>query len=215
MKLDWLVVLMDEIAVTTWDLLELSRALGDHTSEPTITEISALRLRAASAVRGYPLRVHQFTQLEERANGADLELWVETRSGHALGYSIQAKRLFSGTKTKNYRQLNERDEKTGDYQYERLIAHATAVGSIPMHVFYNGGDIEEVPALVASWRQPHNIYGCAAARTTEVLSIRKPKKTGLLLRASFMSTFSGFTCGRNHHVNARTKRSVAAQFSRR
>jgi hypothetical protein len=190
MKLDWLVLLLDEIAVTTWHLLELSRALGNHTSEPTITEISALRLRAASVVRGYPLQVHQFTQLEDRAKGADLELWVETRSGDALGYSIQAKRLFSGEKTKNYRQLKERDEKTGDYQYERLVAQAATVGSIPIHVFYNGGDIEEVPALVTSWRQPHNIYGCAAARTTDVLKIRQPKK-GIAHRGTNASLFTG------------------------
>lgn|GEM_PF-6617709 len=173
MKLDWLVVLLDEIAATTWGLLKLSRTLGNHTSETTVTETNVLRLRAASVIRGLPVQVHQFTQIRERQTGADLELWVETDGGAALGFSIQAKRLYSGTKTKNYNKLRERDDKSGKYQYETLMDHADSVGSIPIHVFYNGGDIEEVPSLVAGWRRPHDVYGCAAMRTSDVVAIRK------------------------------------------
>jgi hypothetical protein len=65
-------------------------------------------LKAASVARGHPVKVHDFTQNAEGTSGADIELWVATKGGRALGYSLQAKRLETRGSQKVYRKLNER-----------------------------------------------------------------------------------------------------------
>ncbi len=143
--------------------------------EVTASHTNLLAIAQLSARTAIPLEIVRITQARERSLGADWEFWLTLRSGKSLGYSIQAKRVYEVDGVLQYSGLGHRGELASERQYDTLIRHAAAVGSLPFHVFYNGWQLPN--GRVAFPRSlPDYLYGCAAVPSADVRAIRNAFK---------------------------------------
>lgn len=170
MTLDGLSNLMDSLAVDTWSAIEDVYVLGVDYGEVTATHVNLRAIRKFAVATGFPLEVKRVTSREERRVGADWEFWLVLKSGAALGYSIQAKRVYERDGRYHYSELGHRGERPGEKQYDTLIRHAKAHGSHPVHVLYNGWPLPN--AWFRFPTKPQQFYGCAAISTHQLRSVR-------------------------------------------
>ncbi len=170
-SLSRLVKLMDRLAVATWWSLVDARDLNMDWGEVTATHTNLLAIARLVRGSGLSLQIERITQARERSLGADWEFWLELQSGEALGYSIQAKRVYEQGGTLQYSELGHRGERSTERQYDTLIRHAEAHGAHPLHVFYNGWPLSGASISFADTRADV-FFGCAAVSSYEVRRIR-------------------------------------------
>lgn len=163
--------LMDQLAVRT--ALSLSEAfdLEMDWGEVTVTHTNLLAIARHVKEQRLTFHIERITQKRERSLGADWEFWLQLPSGEALGYSIQAKRLYLNGVQLEYSELGHRGELPHEKQYDTLIRHAETVGAHPFHVFYNARSLG-VHTLALPPHRGTLIYGCSAVSTYDVRSVR-------------------------------------------
>jgi hypothetical protein len=161
---------MDRQSLSTWSSMNLARDLGMDWGEVTATHTNLLAIAEAVRGAGVPLHIERVTQQRERSLGADWEFWLQAATGAALGYSIQAKKVYPRASGFGYPHLSHRGERANEKQYQTLIRHAQSVGSLPFHVFYNGWPL---PNRLLSFRDARRAeyFGCAAVSSYDVRSI--------------------------------------------
>jgi hypothetical protein len=162
--------LMDTLSRDTWHSLVDAHDLDLDWGEVTVTHTILLALKRLLRQQAIPLHVERVRAHDEKASGADLEIWIEATSGKALGLSIQAKRVYLGTKVPTYQALGHEGAVPAERQYDTLIRHAKKTGTLPFHLFYNGWAPRTDIAFPAG--RSDELYGCAAVPTTEVRRIR-------------------------------------------
>ncbi len=164
--------LMDELSRSTWASLVDAHDLDVDWGEVTITHTILLALKRLVREQSLPVLVERVRAHDEKASGADLELWVQSASGNAVGFSIQAKRVYLGRKKPEYQALGHKGAGPQEKQYDTLIRHAAKNGTLPFHLFYNGWALPRTDIAFPSGRDTE-LFGCAAVRTSEVRRIRK------------------------------------------
>lgn len=164
--------LMDELSRSTWASLVDAHDLDVDWGEVTITHTILLALKRLVREQSLPLLVERVRAHDEKASGADLELWVQSASGKAVGFSIQAKRVYLGRKKPEYQALGHEGERSNEKQYDTLLRHAAKNGTLPFHLFYNGWALPRTDIAFPSGRDTE-LFGCAVVRTSEVRRIRK------------------------------------------
>jgi len=122
---------MDQLALATWNKIELSDRAGLRFGEESITDHNLLTLAL-----GHPdLIVHRYSQNREHKVGADWEWWIGSDPTGWLCLRIQAKKV-KGTVYPELAYPGDADE---EYQYDTLIRSCNPRrGEHPLHVFYNG-----------------------------------------------------------------------------
>ena len=169
---------MDDLSRDIWSMLETASSVGMSFLETTITDLLMVGLAQAKTQLGVPLQIMKITQPHEHKIGADVELWLKLDNcNRFLGYSCQAKIVSTRHSPFEYADILYPD-KHGPVrpnrrrQYETLIDHAQAVGSIPIHLLYNGWDYAAAPDLNRSsfsmTRNAFQKFGCAAVPTVAV-----------------------------------------------
>lgn len=163
---------MDELSRSTWASLVDAHDLDVDWGEVTITHTILLALKRLVREQSLPVLVERVRAHDEKASGADLELWVQSASGNAVGFSIQAKRVYLGRKKPEYQALGHKGAGPKEKQYDTLIRHAAKNGTLPFHLFYNGWALPRTDIAFPSGRDT-KLFGCAVVRTSEVRRIRK------------------------------------------
>lgn len=149
-----LAVLLDQLAIQTWDLVHHSQTHGVALREDALTSINMIRLRAA-ALPNFMLQT--FSAAEEVQNGADFEWWIGSNRSGWLGLRVQAKRGYG----RKYPHIRYTPKGSTTQQCDTLIqqtrADARRRALYPMYCFYNGWDDG-----TAGWpaKLPWN-HGCA------------------------------------------------------
>jgi len=180
---------MDTLAESTWHSIVEARELEVDFGEVTATHINLLSIKRFARTARFPLTVEPVSQNVEKRLGADWEFWLLLKSGLALGYSIQAKKVYvDRSGAYEYRELGHGGERAGEKQYDTLIRHAQRYGSIPIHLFYNGW----LPSNLIHLSPPATSeqYGCAAVSTYVVRDTRAASKGKGMNRASHYASAS-------------------------
>ncbi|WP_278101321.1 DUF6615 family protein [Microbacterium proteolyticum] len=162
---------MDELARSTWASLVDAYDLDVDWGEVTITHTVLLALKRLLREQSLPLLVERVRAHDEKASGADFELWVQSASGNVVGFSIQAKRVYLGRKKPEYQALGHKGALPKEKQYDTLLRHAAKNGTVPFHLFYNGWALPRTDIAFPSGRDTE-LFGCAVVRTSEVRRIR-------------------------------------------
>lgn len=117
-------------AGNVWNRMKTAARLGLSLSEETLTECALYNI--ALAHQSKEILIDLATKPAEKKHGADWEWWF-VRDGKALGFRVQAKRLFPRGR---YNSLF----KSGSDPYEQLdkLMHVSGKeGLIPLYCFYN------------------------------------------------------------------------------
>lgn len=122
-------------SVETWNSIDFIRTASRlRLSEPTITQNLVLDFWHAAKHRIFPISI--FEAVDEKANGNDLELLMETDSGY-IKMTIQAKMIKANDK---YPTLKHKASKSSHNQIDLLIRYAKKNGAVPLYLFYNCTD---------------------------------------------------------------------------
>lgn len=123
-----------------WSRIAFARAMNLKISETTITE--NLLYNFYDYFEHYAVPVRLYESKEERRNGSDLEVLVETEQGYIL-LACQAKITY---KTGNYAALHH--EVGGLRQIDLLMDYAKLHGGIAHYLFYNCPPDFMLPATI-------------------------------------------------------------------
>lgn len=123
-------LLLQHLAIDTWDRLSLSHHLGIPTGEQTITDINLLEIVRANLAT---LRVYKAQGRNEPEKGFDWEWWVGGPGTGYWRYSIQAKKLNLNTGC--YQCV--RHAVGPRWQIDILEDFARAQHTIPLYCLYN------------------------------------------------------------------------------
>lgn len=114
---------------TTWDRIAFCRRLELGISETTITEELVFRFWKNVNNHHWPAEVYK--SVNEKVNGSDLEVFIETDKGYVL-FPVQAKIIKEGGA---YRSINYK--RKGVEQIDRLTSYAEMKKGIPLYLLYN------------------------------------------------------------------------------
>lgn len=143
----------------TWNRIELLKNMKSRISETTITEILIMEF--------YPLRnalpIDIFISKNEKANGNDLEIYIETSAGFIFMPS-QAKIIKDKYK---YPSINHKVN--GHDQIDLLLNYAEKKGGLAAYLFYNySGHFFWNHELQEKIDFPFECYGCSLADATSI-----------------------------------------------
>jgi hypothetical protein len=142
-------------AMLTWQKIGFCRhAAKLNLHEVTITQdllFSFWQLAMHS-----PLPVQMYQSTNEKTNGNDLEIAVQTDSGFIL-FPSQAKMLAVSNR---YLSINR--HKKGAYQIDRLLAYSKQIKGFPLYLFYNFcTDANAIHALEDKYETSIDKLGCS------------------------------------------------------
>jgi len=122
---------LERLSFETWERIKFARTRrGLRIYETTLTQNILFSLRRfQERCTDYSLSLDE--AIDERTNGNDIELIVQTSSGY-VKLPTQAKLLYSNLK---YTAISHPGS-TG-YQVDDLINYASSIGGIPMYLLYN------------------------------------------------------------------------------
>jgi hypothetical protein len=120
---------LEEYSRKTWDRIRFTRKLRGRISETTITENLLFDFWNQAAYNKLPIIIYEAKN--EKANGNDLEIFIETPNGYLL-VVCQAK--IVNVKGK-YASLFHKSG--GELQLNLLIRYAEKFGAYPAYLFYN------------------------------------------------------------------------------
>jgi hypothetical protein len=140
------------LSFDTWRRINLARRGGFKIYETTITQNILYHLYFFR--RRHSANILLFESTDERTNGDDLEIILNTRNGY-IKLPTQAKLLYASNKYQSLKHTN---------QLHELVAYANSpqVGGIPLYLFYNFYD--------SAFPFPHDLcsiavrpedYGCS------------------------------------------------------
>lgn len=159
-----------------WNLILRGKQQGIKIQEETITEILLLDLAEKF---GDQMKITLFNKNQEGKNGSDWE-WYIKKKGVWLGFSVQAKIL--NYENDMYDSLFYQNQKTKEYQIDKLIIHSFKKNLIPIYSFYNYTEIFRDPIR---WRYFYfpidsELIGWSYATATDVYKFKKRGKAGIL-----------------------------------
>lgn len=145
-----------------------AESLGLQLNEETITE--TLLFQLAKQFQGHELKVIPFTKPQEKAKGADWEMWFMDGS-KAVGLRVQAKRLFAN---KGYASL-----KPNGPQTKSLISQSS--DCYPVFVFYNDRTAYKLKKPVCGCQSYRGLsyLGCTLASAHSVKHLKECNPTTL------------------------------------
>ncbi|TNE56836.1 MAG: hypothetical protein EP341_04475 [Sphingomonadales bacterium] len=160
------------LAGWAWNRQNDAKKHGLSLQEETLTEMLLLRLAKECGPLG--LHVKMFTRPQEKRNGADWE-WFVRGSGCAVGYRVQAKRLYSSGPLKGqYGGHNP----TGT-QTDKLIKMA-GTSCVPLYVFYNHSSSSVFDGRGAVGFRGPSFWGCSYANAKSVKAVNSRKPSDLI-----------------------------------
>lgn len=119
-------------SVQTWNKIGFVRnRKGLRINETTITQNLVFDFWQLSTASNLPIEIYESTN--EKANGNDLEIFVETDRGFLL-FPCQAKII---QKNNRYSTIHHRNKNSSAYQMELLITYANRNKGVPIYLFYN------------------------------------------------------------------------------
>jgi hypothetical protein len=123
-------------AIKIWRKIIFSRSAADfNMHENTVTQNLIYSFWELAITRVFPVQLYQAKN--ERANGNDIEIAIQTANGYLL-FPSQAKIV---NKKGNYPGI--RHKVAGKLQIDRLLEYGNRVAGIPLYLFYNFGDNPE------------------------------------------------------------------------
>lgn len=162
-------------SVETWDNIAFTRiASGIRLNETTITQNLVLDFWRAAEERIFPISI--FEAMNEKANGNDLELLIETDSGY-LKMALQAKSIKTNDR---YSTLIHKAKNAYYSQIDLLIQYARKHGAIPLYLFYNYIDNGDAITNVCNHQGINSIKytGMSVAKASEIKNAYLDSKTG-------------------------------------
>jgi hypothetical protein len=146
--------------------MQKAALLSMSLSEETLTEWSLYNV--ALAHQGAGIIIDLATKQEEAQHGGDWEWWF-VRNKKAIGFRVQAKRLFSNG---SYNSLLKAKPKQPYEQLDTLIAGSVKDNLVPLYCFFNfaqpkGHFNHPKNACAHSYRGP-SFWGCSIASPEKV-----------------------------------------------
>lgn len=149
-------------SIQTWEQLRFAyhhSAVKMH--ENTITQNLVFDFYCMAGLNKLPIMI--FESEDEKANGNDLEIVIETNRGHVI-LPTQAKIV---KKKNRYYTINHKN--SNGYQIDLLIDYAQKIKGLPLYLFYNYCDDLSIADKVAtSSGLPKELFGCSIADAYEV-----------------------------------------------
>jgi len=144
---------LERLSEETWERIRFTRTReGLKLYETTLTQNILFSFKQfQEKCNDYSISL--FESIDEKTNGNDIELIIETSSGY-LKLPTQAKLLYNNLK---YKAINHSGDR--GYQIDDLIHYASTIGGIPLYLLYN-----YVPSKHPAYRH----YGCSMI-TAEVI----------------------------------------------
>ncbi|MDT0179882.1 hypothetical protein Q9S36_06610 [Microbacterium sp. ARD31] len=165
---------MDQQSLLTWRILSVASSLKQPFPEPSITSWALLSLAHFADSAGLPISIKQISAVQENKLGADFEFFVRLHDGNFFALSMQAKRVHLAQRHPVYTELGHPGLAPGTFQYDTLIDHSSQIGSIPIHVLYNGWRRRDPYLPFAHLDdEDRELFGCAAISTHKLRSIRE------------------------------------------
>jgi hypothetical protein len=151
-------------SVQTWKKLEFAyhhSAVKVH--ENTITQNLVFDLWCLAEQKKLPIMM--FESADEKANGNDLEIIVETNKGCVI-FPTQAKII-----KKNYRYSTINHKNSNGYQIDLLIDYSSKVKGLPLYLFYNYcDDSYYTDKVVGKTGLAKELFGCSIADAYRIKS---------------------------------------------
>jgi hypothetical protein len=113
----------------TWQKLKFARLVKARLTETTITQDLAFEFSLMALSRELPVKLYEAR--DEKANGNDFELFIETEKGYVL-FPVQAKLLYKSNK---YEKIPH--SSSGKSQIDSLLNYSKKRGGIGLYLFYN------------------------------------------------------------------------------
>jgi len=128
-------------AVSIWQKIGFCRSVADfNMHENTVTQELIYSFWQLAISGTFPVQIYHAKN--ERANGNDIEIAIETSEGYLL-FPCQAKIV-----NKKGRYPGIRHKVAGQFQIDRLLEYSRKVAGVPIYFFYNfGSDPEQNAAL--------------------------------------------------------------------
>lgn len=159
-----------EFSLRTWRRIELSqKSKHIRTSETTLTENLIFNLYLLSREFNLPIQIYEADN--EKINGNDFEIALETKKGYVL-LPTQAKKI--NTKNK-YSKVSHKTDST--YQIDLLEKYANKIKGIPLYLFYNGFKENKLaPELKIKFSDDIKLYGCSISKSKHIRTYIKKKR---------------------------------------
>lgn len=122
-------VLFADISIEIWERIKFSREQNLPVHEPTITQNLIFRFWQEAKNKDLPIQLYEANN--EKSNGNDIELLLETDGGYIL-CACQAK---ISKKNEKYPTINHSVQ--GVQQVDLLINYASTFKGLPLYLFYN------------------------------------------------------------------------------
>lgn len=124
--------LYNDIATDVWDRMKFASETNSKISETTLTENLLFMInKYRSNSKDKSIRIYE--SKDEKANGNDLEIYLEISKNKYILLVIQAKKLY--TKEQKYKAINH---KIGaNYQIDLLENYANSKNGLPLYLLYN------------------------------------------------------------------------------
>ncbi len=178
-----------ELALHIWYTITLSRDISFQLKEETFTDGNLFMLKLRHPDEIY---VEAFNKIEEGANGADWEWWINDRGGRWLGLRVQAKII--NLKEDEFAHLHYQG-KNSIPQSEKLIMQAEAnklFPCIPVYCLYLTTDISDItiyPDPLAA-----SLHGCSILSAFQVKGFRATKEKRLEYLWPFLKPWHSLIC---------------------
>lgn len=147
-------------ASDTWQRIGFCRQVAHfNLHEVTITQNLLFSFWQLALHSQLPVQLYKAR--DEKTNGNDLEIAIQTDMGFVL-FPSQAKMLAVNNR---YKSINRC--RNGVYQIDRLLAYAHEMGGFPLYLFYNFcTDIEAVWAILEKHKISIDTLGCSVCPAT-------------------------------------------------
>ncbi len=170
--------------VQTWNKIGFARnRKGLKINETTITQNLVFDFWLLAAESNLPIELYE--SKNEKANGNDLEIIVETDKGFLL-FPCQAKII---QKNNSYSTIHHKNKSRSAYQMDMLLNYANRNKGIPIYLFYNiYSNYKRCYQIEEEVGFPLDYFGCSIISTNylkENFPVKKKNEKGKTVIPSF------------------------------
>ena len=153
---------IDFFSVSTWDRISFIRnTAGFKIYETTITQ--NLLYSISQIVSNKNSNFHMYESTNEKANGNDIEIFIETSKGFIL-FPTQAKIIY---KDEKYGSIKHKVNNI--YQIKNLLDYSINLKGLPLYLFYNycknSRKLYDVSSIL---KNDIEIYGCSISNALKI-----------------------------------------------
>jgi hypothetical protein len=152
-------ILLERLAIDTWERLTDAHALNISLGEESITDLNLLEMRRAGLPEVTAIKVPKH---REAQTGIDWDWWIGSDECGWLRYVVQAKKLDLWSRRYSKLRYKVSDGHSPSLQFDRLAQFAGATGAVPIYCLYNGGVPMPSPHIRYSATDVRQ-YGCTVA----------------------------------------------------